>query len=65
MLFERFIERGFHDLDGASLDPLALLLEQPDQDIYAWLTAKEVPEQPQLRLIVDKIRQDVGLTAAL
>ncbi|MGI9333353.1 MAG: succinate dehydrogenase assembly factor 2 [Gammaproteobacteria bacterium] len=63
VLFERFIERGFDALGVVELEPLALLLEQPDQDIYAWLTAKVEPEEPQLRLIVRKIRADVGLAA--
>lgn len=61
VLFERFIERGFANLPDSELPSLATLLEQPDQDIYAWLTAREAPENEAIGSIVRRIRANVGL----
>jgi antitoxin CptB len=44
LLLERFATRHLESLDGSRLDALEALLEEPDQDIWAWITgASPVP----------------------
>ena len=43
LLLERFLAQGLDALTEVELDELERLLEQPDQDILAWLTAASGP----------------------
>ena len=43
LLLERFLAHGLDALTEVELDELERLLEQPDQDILAWLTAASAP----------------------
>lgn len=38
-----------------------LLLEEQDQDLYAWFMRREDPANPKLQRIVDLIRGNTGL----
>ena len=37
LIFGTFAAREIEGLDGAGMDALEALLEQPDQDVFAWL----------------------------
>lgn len=60
LLFERFLATGLDSLADADLDALETLLDQPDQDILAWLTGDPAPHEPGLRRIVAIARDRIG-----
>lgn len=43
LLFGKFLDSGFESLDDAELGELEKLLNEPDQDILAWLSASRNP----------------------
>jgi succinate dehydrogenase flavin-adding protein (antitoxin of CptAB toxin-antitoxin module) len=46
LLFERFVEHHLEALDERQLDLLEALLDEDDQDTWAWVTGKEpVPQR--------------------
>lgn len=57
LLLEKFLASGLSALPGDDLDRLERLLEQPDQDILAWLTSATTPEDAATRRIVDILRR--------
>jgi antitoxin CptB len=59
LLLERFLAPGLDTLEGADLDDLERLLEQPDQDILAWLTGTPPPEHTGLGGIVAIARERI------
>ena len=41
-----FAEKHLHELSEAQLDEFERLIDQPDQDLYAWIIGREpIPEQ--------------------
>jgi antitoxin CptB len=52
LLLETFLAAGLDSLDDSELDSLERLLEQPDQDILAWLTGEPPPKDAALGDIV-------------
>jgi len=41
-----FAEKHLHELSAAQLDEFERLIDQPDQDLYAWIIGREpIPEQ--------------------
>lgn len=58
LLLERFLASDFDRLGEEDLALLERLLDQPDQDVLAWLTAAREPPQ-KLRPIVSRIRRDL------
>lgn len=52
LLLQMFLAAGLDPLDDAELDGLERLLEQPDQDILAWLTRGPPPADATLGHIV-------------
>ena len=55
LLLEKFLASEFDSLVEGELASLERLLDQPDQDILAWLTAsREAPQK--LDAIVSRIR---------
>lgn len=55
LLLERFLARDFDGLDDIHLPEFERLLEEPDQDILAWLSESR-PAPPAHRSMVAKIR---------
>ena len=51
----QFYEQHFDTLDHESRRAFIRLLNQPDNDILAWLQKRESPPENDLKLIVDKI----------
>lgn len=59
LLLDRFLASGLGALGRDDLDHLETLLEQPDQDILAWLTSAARPEDPAARAIVGIVRRAI------
>lgn len=59
LLLEKFLATGLPSLEDDNLDRLEKLLEQPDQDILAWLTAGSKPDNADIRRIVELMRDRI------
>lgn len=59
LLLANFLTSGLKTLKRADLDDLEHLLEQPDQDILAWLTGAAEPEDRGTRQIVTILRAHI------
>ena len=59
LLLEKFLATGLQSLEDDDLDRLEKLLEQPDQDILAWLTAGPKPDNADIRRIVELLRDRI------
>jgi antitoxin CptB len=59
LLLEKFLASHLGSLEDDDLDRLEKLLEQPDQDILAWLTATMMPEGTQFSRIIGILRNHV------
>jgi antitoxin CptB len=57
LLLERVLAQGLGSFESADLDRLEHLLEQPDQDILAWLTHCAEPEDADTERIVAILRK--------
>ena len=58
LLLEKFLAADFDALGDAELAALERLLDEPDQDILAWISAAREPP-PDLGGIVSRIRRCV------
>ena len=58
LLLEKFLASGFDSLGETELAAVERLLNQPDQDILAWLTASREPPLT-LDAIVSRIRRSL------
>ena len=56
VLLERFVRRALDQLDDGDLTTLERLLEQPDQDILAWIVSATPSPPPDLRAVVALVR---------
>ena len=61
LLLQRFLDTGLDSLENDDLDRLEQLLTQPDQDILAWLSDSDEPEDPELRSIVTIMQSRIQL----
>jgi len=59
LLLENFLALKLETLEDEDLDGLENLLEQPDQDILAWLTSATKPENVQFHRIVKILREHI------
>jgi len=59
LLLEAFLAPGLDTLKSTELDNLERLLEQPDQDILAWLTGEPPPGDTGLGGIVAMARERI------
>jgi succinate dehydrogenase flavin-adding protein (antitoxin of CptAB toxin-antitoxin module) len=57
LLLDKFLASGLESLGSDDLDRLEHLLEQPDQDILAWLTSMTAPDDSGTRQIVTIVRR--------
>lgn len=60
LLLEKFLATDFDALDDAELAALERLLDEPDQDILAWISAARKPPL-ELDGIVSRIRRCVDV----
>lgn len=56
-----FLENVYPTLEQADKECYWLLLEEQDQDLFAWFMRRENPANPELQRIVDIIRANTGL----
>lgn len=56
-----FLENVYPALEQADKESYWLLLEEQDQDLFAWFLRRENPANPKLQRIVDIIRANTGL----
>ncbi len=56
-----FLENVYPTLDQCDKERYWLLLEEQDQDLFAWFLRRENPANPELQRIVDIIRANTGL----
>ena len=61
LLFERFLERGFDELNDEHLDLLEALLDTPDQDLLDWLGGDVEPDDEGLALFARWLRTRIAL----
>ena len=59
LLLEIFLATGLQSLEDDDLDRLEKLLEQPDQDILAWLAGEPKPDDAELLRIVEILRDQI------
>lgn len=56
-----FLEKVYPSLEQGDKERYWKLLEEQDQDLFAWFLRRENPENPELQRIVDIIRANTGL----
>ena len=56
-----FLENIYPTLEQADKERYWLLLEEQDQDLFAWFMRRDDPSNPELQRIVDIIRGNTGL----
>lgn len=56
-----FLEDVYPGLEQSDKERYWLLLEEQDQDLFAWFLRRENPANPELQRIVDIIRANTGL----
>jgi len=56
-----FLENIYPSLEQADKERYWLLLEEQDQDLFAWFMRRNDPSNPELQRIVDIIRANTGL----
>lgn len=56
-----FLETIYPTLEQADKERYWLLLEEQDQDLFAWFMRRNDPANPELQRIVDIIRANTGL----
>jgi len=61
LLLEKFLASGLELLEDDDLERMENLLVQPDQDILAWLTGATMPEDANIRHIVNILRSTINL----
>lgn len=58
-----FLDNVYPTLEQDDKERYWKLLEAEDQDMFAWFLHREVPEDPDLKRIVDIVRANTGPTA--
>ncbi|HTF97581.1 MAG TPA: succinate dehydrogenase assembly factor 2 [Cellvibrio sp.] len=56
-----FLENVYPGLEQGDKESYWLLLEEQDQDLFAWFLRRENPTNPELQRIVEIIRANTGL----
>lgn len=57
LILQPFVENAYSELDGDDQKLYEQLLEEQDQDLFAWLMGKQDPEAPDLLRVVKLIRE--------
>lgn len=56
-----FLERVYPSLSATDKQRFQQLLQEQDQDLFAWLLHRENPSDPEILAIVEVIRERTGL----
>lgn len=59
LILQPFVEHTYPTLEDADQKRFELLLEEQDQDLFAWFLKRQDPEHPDLLRIVGIIRENV------
>ena len=59
LILQPFVENTYPTLDAADQKGYELLLEEQDQDLFAWFLKRQDPSDPELLRIVQIIRDHV------
>jgi antitoxin CptB len=57
LLLERFLETAWPGLGAAERSAFERLLDEPDPDLYAWITGREEPREPAYLPIIERLRE--------
>lgn len=57
VLLGNFLEKAYLQLNNDEQQLFITLLECSDQDLFEWLTGKKQPIAPEIKWIVEKIRE--------
>ena len=60
LLLARFLAECLEGMETTDLERLERLLEEPDQDILAWITGARAPRDADSHRIVNIIRSAIG-----
>ena len=58
VLFEAFLARQTDSLLGGEWPGFEELLKQEDDVLYDWVSGRNLPDDPKLRLLIDAITHD-------
>lgn len=58
VLLGKFLEQAYLNLSEADQTLFVQLLACNDQELFMWLTGKEIPNDPNLLIMVEKIREN-------
>lgn len=61
LIFQPFLENVYPSLTAEEQALFVQLLESEDQEMFKWFLKSEDPEDPQIRKIVDIIRDNTGI----
>ncbi|WP_299592013.1 succinate dehydrogenase assembly factor 2 [uncultured Microbulbifer sp.] len=56
-----FLENVYETLPEDDKQRFITLLDEQDQDLFAWFLRRDDPEDPELKIIVQIIRDNTGL----
>ncbi|MBB3139755.1 FAD assembly factor SdhE [Halomonas organivorans] len=62
LLLIPFLEQRYDDLDERDQTAYRILIDEEDQDLFAWLMRREWPEEPERRRIVKMIVEHAETT---
>lgn len=62
LLFEQFLEHAYADLAEEDRRRFAELLTHEDDTLFGWFYQGEVPEDAELARLVERIRENFGLS---
>lgn len=57
VLLGNFLEEAYLSLEEKDRETFIRLLQFPDQDLFEFLTGKEVPSQNDIRKMIERIRE--------
>lgn len=63
LILQPFVERVYPSLPLEDQERFQSLLEEQDQDLFAWFLHRGQPEDPDLQRIVQIIREHTGVSA--
>jgi antitoxin CptB len=59
LFLQRFLQERYSSLNGKEQIIFERLLENNDQDLFVWLTGREVAVDPEMAMMVEMVRENV------
>jgi antitoxin CptB len=57
VLLGNFLEKAYRNLNQENQLLFVKLLENNDQDLFNWLIGKSIPEDEEIAMMIDKVRE--------